>query len=545
MAPLIFNKFVREFFMHAKYIFITGGVVSSLGKGITAASIGLLLKSRGYKVVNQKFDPYLNVDPGTMDPYQHGEVFVTEDGGETDLDLGHYERFTDVPLRKFNSTSAGKIFLSIFEKERRGVYKGGTVQVVPHVTDEIQNHIMKAEIEEEADFIISEIGGTVGDIEALPFIEAIRQMRYKVGKENCMYIHLGLLPYLKASGEVKTKPMQHSVKELLSFGIQPDALICRSEKKVSASVRKKLSLFSNVPEEAIIENLNVSSIYDVPLKLEGAGLGAVICKAFGLAEREPHLDEWKKMTDLYHNPEKKVKIVVVGKYVELLDAYLSVAEALTSAGIYHKAGVDIIWLDSKTIHNEEDARASLSEADGILVPGGFGKNGIEGMFLAIKYARENNIPYLGICLGMQLAAIEYARNVLGIEHATSTEFEADAKEPLIILIEGKNREMIGGTLRLGLYSCSLKEGSAAKTIYGKDEIKERHRHRYEFNNAYRARFENSDMILSGINTEKDLVEMIELKGHKWFVACQFHPEFASRPNRAHPLFRAFIGATLK
>ncbi len=531
--------------MHSKYIFITGGVVSSLGKGITAASIGLLLKSRGYRVVNQKFDPYLNVDPGTMDPYQHGEVFVTEDGGETDLDLGHYERFTDVALRKFNSTSAGKVYLSIFEKERRGVYRGGTVQVVPHMTDEIQNHIMKAEAEDSPDFIISEIGGTVGDIEARPFIEAIRQMRYKVGKDNCMFIHLGLLPYLHSSGEVKTKPMQHSVKELLSLGIQPDVLICRSEKRVSGPVRDKLSLFSNVPEEAIIENINVSSIYDVPLKLEEAGLGSAICKTFGLEESLPNLDEWKCMAELYHHPEKKVKIVVVGKYVELPDAYLSVVEALTSAGIYHKVGVDISWLDSKSIKSESDVANACLGADGVLVPGGFGKSGIEGMFFAIQYARVHNIPYLGICLGMQLAVIEYARNVLGILGATSTEFESDATDPVITLIEGKDREMIGGTLRLGLYSCHLKDGSLAKNIYGTAEIKERHRHRYEFNNAYRQTFDASDMVLSGINKEKNLVEMVELKGHKWFVASQFHPEFASRPNRAHPLFKAFIGAALE
>ena len=536
---------VAKYFMHSRYIFITGGVVSSLGKGITAASIGLLLKSRGYSVVNQKFDPYLNVDPGTMDPYQHGEVFVTQDGAETDLDLGHYERFTDVALKKFNSTSAGKVYLSIFEKERRGAYNGGTVQVVPHVTDEIQLHIMKAEREEAPDFIISEIGGTVGDIEALPFIEAIRQMRYKVGKENCMFIHLGLLPFLKASGEVKTKPMQHSVKELLSFGIQPDSLICRSEKKITPSVKSKLSLFSNVPEEAIIENITTSSIYDVPLKLEEAGLGSVICKAFNMEEKKPKLEEWKKMAELYSNPLKRVSIAVVGKYVELADAYLSVTEALTSAGIYHKTGINIVWVDSKKLKNIEDVKKSLLNVDGILVPGGFGKSGIEGIFLTCQYARENNIPFLGICLGMQIAIIEYARNVLGIKEATSTEFDVSAKDPLITLIEGKNNEIIGGTLRLGLYSCTLKEGSLAESIYNRKEIKERHRHRYEVNNAYKNRFKDSSMLFSGINEEKDLVEMIELKDHKWFVASQFHPEFASRPNRCHPLFKSFVEATLK
>lgn len=531
--------------MHSKYIFITGGVVSSLGKGITAASIGLLLKSRGYSVVNQKFDPYLNVDPGTMNPYQHGEVFVTEDGGETDLDLGHYERFTDTALKKFNSTSAGKVYLSIFEKERRGVYKGGTVQVVPHVTDEIQRHIMRAEKEENPDFIISEIGGTVGDIEALPFIEAIRQIRYKVGKQRCMFIHLGLLPYLKASGEVKTKPMQHSVKELLSFGIQPDVLVYRSEKRVGSSVKKKLSLFSNVKEDAIIENINASSIYDVPLNLEAEGLGSVICKTFQMEEKKPCLDEWRAMVNSYHNPEREVNIAVVGKYVELKDAYLSVSEALTSAAIYHKAKVNINLIDAKSLKNEDFTSVVLLEADGVLVPGGFGSSGIEGMFLAIKYAREKNIPFFGICLGMQLAVIEYARNVLGIKEATSTEFDPDAKEPVITIIEGKNQQDIGGTLRLGLYPCILKEKSIVKEVYKEKEIKERHRHRYEVNPSYKERFKDSSLVFSGINEELGLVEIVELKDHKWFVATQFHPEFASRPNRAHPLFRDFIAATLR
>ena len=404
---------------------------------------------------------------------------------------------------------------------------------------------MKAEKEEAPDFIISEIGGTVGDIEALPFIEAIRQMRYTVGKENCMFIHLGLLPYLKASGEVKTKPMQHSVKELLSFGIQPDALVCRSEKKMSESVKAKLSLFSNVKEEAIIENVTVSSIYDVPLKLEEAGLGSVICKTFNIEDRSPSLDKWKEMTKLYHNPLRRVSVAIVGKYVELQDAYLSVIEALTSAGIAHKVGVDIVWVDSKKLKTEEDVSEALKGVKGILIPGGFGKKGIEGMFLTSKYARENNIPYLGICLGMQVALIEYARNVLGIKEASSAEFEADTKEPIIALMEGKNREMIGGTLRLGLYPCSLKKGSLAEKIYGKEEIKERHRHRYEFNNDYKEKFANSSLEFAGINKEKNLVEMIELKDHKWFVATQFHPEFASRPNKPHPLFKSFIEASLK
>ena len=370
-------------------------------------------------------------------------------------------------------------------------------------------------------------------------------MRYTVGKDNCMFIHLGLLPYLKASGEVKTKPMQHSVKELLSFGIQPDALVCRSEKKMSESVKAKLSLFSNVREESIIENVTVPSIYDVPLKLEEAGLGSVICKTFNIEDRTPSLDSWKEITELYHNPERRVSIAIVGKYVELQDAYLSVAEALTSAGIAHKAGVDIVWVDSKRLKNEEDVRLALKNVQGVLVPGGFGKKGIEGMFLTCKYARENNVPYLGICLGMQVALIEYARNVISIKEATSTEFEPNTKEPLITLMEGKNREVIGGTLRLGLYPCFLKKDSLVQKIYGKEEIKERHRHRYEFNNSYKEKLESSSLVFSGINKEKNLVEMIELKDHKWFVATQFHPEFASRPNKPHPLFKSFIEATLK
>ena len=530
--------------MKSKFIFITGGVVSSLGKGLTAASIGMLLKSRGYSVVNQKFDPYLNVDPGTMNPYQHGEVFVTEDGGETDLDLGHYERFTDVPLHKFNSTSAGKVYLAILDRERAGGYNGGTVQVVPHVTDEIQSRIIGTAEQTGADFVISEIGGTVGDIEALPFIEAIRQIRYTVGKENCMFVHLGLLPYLKECGEIKTKPMQHSVKELLSFGIQPDILICRSEKRLSKSTREKLSLFSNIPQDAIIENLTAKSIYEVPLMLEEAGLGKVLCKLFNIENKEPNLEEWKKMVQTYYNPEKEITIALVGKYVELPDAYLSVAEALTAAGIYHKTSIKLLWIDSKKIETKEDAAAFLKDADGIIVPGGFGDRGINGMLLTAQFARENKIPYFGICLGMQISAIEYALNALHIEEANSSEFDKNAKNPVIDLMPDQKDVKIGGTLRLGLYRCMIAEGSLAEKAYKSHEIQERHRHRYEFNNLYREKFDNSDMLFSGLNPERNLVEIVELKSHPWFVAVQFHPEFASRPNKPHPLFRDFIKAAV-
>lgn len=527
----------------SKFIFITGGVVSSLGKGITAASIGLLLKSRGYSVVNQKLDPYLNIDPGTMNPFQHGEVFVTEDGGETDLDLGHYERFTDVALHKYNSTSAGKVYQAILDRERAGGYNGATVQVVPHVTDEIKRRILKPR-ENNPDFIISEIGGTVGDIEAQPFIEAIRQIRFEVGKENTVFIHLGLLPFLKGCGEIKTKPMQHSVKELLSFGIQPDILICRCEHKITAGVREKLSLFSNVSVEAIIENVNAASIYEVPLMLEKNGLGKVLCKFLGVEEREPKLDEWKAMVEAHKKPTQELSIALVGKYVDLHDAYLSVSEALTAACIFHKAKLNLIWIDSTDISSPESAAEKLSQVDGIIVPGGFGSRGIEGMIFTAQYARQNKVPFFGICLGMQISVIEFARNVLNLKGANSTEFEPDCVYPVIDLMADQRTDKIGGTLRLGLYPCALRDGSITKAAYGKTEIAERHRHRYEFNNKYRETFEKAGMVFSGINEERNLVEIIELKAHPHFIATQFHPEFTSRPNRPNPLFSAFIEKSL-
>ncbi|CEM63043.1 CTP synthase [Treponema phagedenis] len=531
--------------MNTKFIFITGGVVSSLGKGITAASIGLLLKSRGLSVVNQKCDPYLNIDPGTMNPYQHGEVFVTEDGGETDLDLGHYERFTDVAVRKFNSTTAGKVYLAILDRERNGEYDGGTVQVVPHVTDEIQSRIMRAAEQTNPDIVITEIGGTVGDIESLPFIEAIRQIRYAVGKDRSVFIHLGLLPYLKECGEIKTKPMQHSVKELLGFGIQPDIIMCRSEKKLTQSVREKLSLFCNVDQDAIIENLTAKSIYEVPLMLEKAGLGKTICKLFHIEDTKPELTDWEKMLYTFYHPEKEITVALVGKYIELPDAYLSVSEALTAAGIYHKTNVKQIWIDAEKITSREEAEKQLKDVAAIIVPGGFGDRGVEGMVFTAEYARTKKIPYFGICLGMQVAVIEFARHVLHLENASSTEFQKHCEHPVIDLMPDQQGVNLGGTLRLGLCTCSINQNTLTEQIYKQHEIRERHRHRYEFNNIYRTQFEESEMTLAGINPERNLVEIIELKNHPWYVAVQFHPEFASRPNRPHPLFREFIGAAIK
>ncbi len=531
--------------MKAKFIFITGGVVSSLGKGITAASIGLLLKSRGVKVVNQKFDPYLNIDPGTMNPYQHGEVFVTVDGGETDLDLGHYERFTDVPLHRFNNTTAGKVYLSILDRERSGGYQGNTVQVIPHVTDEIKSRILKTGEETGADVVITEVGGTVGDIESLPFIEAIRQIKYTVGKDNCIFIHLGLLPYLKECGELKTKPMQHSVKELLGFGIQPDIIMCRSEKPLTKSIREKLGLFCNVGQNAIIENLSAKSIYEVPLMLENEGLGKTLCSLLDLPNSEPDLADWKEMVRRYYHPEKEITIALVGKYVELHDAYLSVAEALTAGGIHHSARVKIDWIDSERITDLDKAEELLGKAAGIIVPGGFGDRGTAGMMVAARYARENKVPYFGICLGMQIAVIEFARNVLSLADANSSEFNQQTPHPVIDLMPDQQGVKLGGTLRLGEFRCVLAEGSKAEKAYRLHDIVERHRHRYEFNNLYRDSFEQSEMALTGRNPERNLVEIVELPAHPWFVGVQFHPEFASRPNKPHPLFRDFVGASVE
>jgi CTP synthase len=479
-----------------------------------------------------------------MNPFQHGEVFVTEDGGETDLDLGHYERFTDVPLHRYNNHTAGKVYLSILDRERNGGYQGNTVQVIPHVTDEIKNRIMQTAKETDAEVVITEVGGTVGDIESLPFIEAIRQIRQTVGHENCIFVHLGLLPYLKECGELKTKPMQHSVKELLGFGIQPDIIMCRSEKSITKSIREKLALFCNVRPDCIIENLSAKSIYEVPLMLENEGLGKILCRLLGLGQTEPDLTEWAAMVQRYYHPEKEVHIALVGKYVELHDAYLSVAEALTAGGIFHNARVKIDWVDSEKITDQDKAAELLGKAQGIIVPGGFGDRGTGGMILAAQYARERKVPYFGICLGMQISVIEFARNVLGMRDANSSEFNPGSEYPVIDLMPDQHGVQMGGTLRLGVCRCIISEGSKAEKAYKVHDIQERHRHRFEFNNLYRDRFESSEMRLAGLNPERNLVEIVEIKDHPWFVGVQFHPEFGSRPNRPHPLFRDFIGAAL-
>lgn len=531
-----------------KYIFITGGVVSSLGKGIAAASLGLLLKSRGLTVVNQKFDPYLNIDPGTMNPYQHGEVFVTDDGAETDLDLGHYERFTDTCLSQSSNTTAGRVYLSILTRERAGGYNGGTVQVIPNVTDEIRTRMLLSAKETGADVIITEIGGTIGDIESLPFVEAIRQIKYEVGSQNCAYIHLTLLPFMKKAGELKSKPTQHSVKELQGLGIQPDIIMLRSEMPVDKGSREKIALFCNVEADSIIQNLNAKSIYEVPLMLENEGLGSAVCKALHMPEetlpKKSDLSEWAAMVRRLYAPEKKVTVALVGKYIELHDAYLSVVESLTHGGIANNAEVVIDWVAAEQLDNMETVKCRLSSAQAIIVPGGFGGRGIEGMVLTAQYAREQGVPYFGICLGMQIAVIEYARNVLCLEHAHSTEINGDTPYPVIDLMPDQNGIVLGGTLRLGTFHCTLTEGSLAYKAYRCTDISERHRHRYEFNNAYRAQFEKSTMKLTGINGERNLIEIVELEDHPWMLAVQFHPEFKSRPNRAHPLFKDFIAAAL-
>lgn len=528
-----------------KYVFITGGVVSSLGKGIAAASLGLILKSRGLKIVNQKFDPYLNIDPGTMNPYQHGEVFVTDDGAETDLDLGHYERFTDENLSRSSNTTAGRVYLSILNREREGGYHGGTVQVIPNVTDEIRRRILLPAEETGADVIITEIGGTVGDIESLPFIEAIRQIRREVGSQNCAYIHLTLLPYLKTAQELKSKPTQHSVKELQGLGIQPDIIMVRSEVPVDAGTRAKLSLFCDVDPSSIIQNVNAKSIYEIPLIMEREGLGKAVCKALQIEDRPSHLEDWALMVDKLYHPAKKVKIALVGKYVKLHDAYLSVVESLLHGGIYNSAEVSIDWVDAEALTNREKTAGRLESADGIIVPGGFGNRGIEGMVFAAEFARTRRVPYFGICLGMQIQVIEFARNVLKMADADSTEINKDTPFPVIDLMPDQNGVILGGTLRLGKYECTLSSGSLAEKSYGEGTVWERHRHRYEFNNAYRENFDAAGLKLTGINRERDLVEIVELQSHPWMLGVQFHPEFKSRPNRPHPLFREFIRSAVE
>lgn len=526
---------------NTKYIFVTGGVVSSLGKGIVASSLGRLLKERGYKVTIQKFDPYLNVDPGTMSPYQHGEVFVTEDGAETDLDLGHYERFINENLTKYNNLTSGRVMSRIIEKERRGDFLGGTVQTVPHVTDEIKRNIKLAGEKTGADFVITEIGGTIGDIESDPFIEAIRQWKREAGRENIAYIHVTLLPYLKAAGELKTKPTQHSVKTLQGLGVAPDVIVVRSEHPVDQNIKKKISIFCDIDEEAVIESEDAKSLYEIPLTMEKLGLADVICKHFNLENKKPSLAEWSKMVDKFKHPKKSLKVAVVGKYVELKDAYISIHESIEHAGFNLDTKVEIDYLKA----GDFDVKC-LSNYDGILVPGGFGDRGIDGKIDAIQFARENKIPFFGICLGMQMACVEFARNVLGYKDATSTEFDKDTKTPVISLMEEQEGiEDMGGTMRLGAYPCVLKDDSIAAQVYGNTEVSERHRHRYEFNNTYREEFEKAGMDIVGVSPNGKYVEVVEIKNHPYFVACQYHPEFKSRPNRPHPLFTGWIKAAIK
>lgn len=530
--------------MATKYIFVTGGVASSLGKGITAASLGRLLKSRGLKVSIQKFDPYINIDPGTMSPYQHGEVFVTDDGAETDLDLGHYERFIDENLSKNSNVTTGKIYWSVIQKERKGEYLGGTVQVIPHITNEIKSKVYKVAKERDVDVVITEIGGTVGDIESLPFLEAIRQIKYEVGHENVLFIHVTLVPYLGKAGELKTKPTQHSVKDLRSIGIQPDIIVCRSEKPLSREMKDKIGLFCNIDGESVIQNLDAPTLYEVPLMLHEEGLDKLVIKKLGIDAKEIDLTEWKAIVDRLKNLKHRVKIALVGKYVELHDAYMSVVESLKHAGIYNDAEVEIDWVNACDV-DENNYQEVLKDADGILVPGGFGDRGIEGKILAIKYARENNVPFLGICLGMQCAVIEFARNVVGLTGANSSEIDPETPYPVIDLMDDqKDIDEKGGTMRLGLYPCKLKQGTFSFEAYKDEIIYERHRHRYEFNNEYRSQITKKGMVLAGTSPDDRLVEIVEIPSHKWFVGAQFHPEFKSRPNRPHPLFRDFVKASL-
>src|SRR5512133_53460 len=529
----------------AKYIFVTGGVVSSLGKGITAASIGVLLKSRGLRVIHQKFDPYLNVDPGTMNPYQHGEVYVTDDGAETDLDLGHYERFTGVTTNRNCNYTSGRIYDAIIKKERRGDYLGGTVQVVPHVTSQICDSI-RSVVTNDVDVVISEIGGTVGDIESLPYLEALRQFRQQEGKNNVLFIHVTLIPYLHRAGEVKTKPTQHSVGRLSEIGIIPDILICRTEKHLDKDVRKKLSLFCNVDEEAVVECMDAeNTIYEVPLQFAEQDLDTVIVDNLGLRGGRRNLRPWREYCDKVINADQVVEIGIVGKYSELLDAYKSIHESLNHAGAAHTAKVKIKNISAEDIE-KNGAEHELKGLGGILVPGGFGARGVEGKIKAVTYAREKKIPYFGICYGMHMAVIEFARNVLKLKDADTTENIQDTKNPVIHLMEEQKRVMnLGGTMRLGAFPCELKKSSIVRKSYGKDSISERHRHRFEFNNNYREQFEKAGMSLSGLSPNGLLVEIVELEDHPWFIAVQFHPEFKSRPIDPHPLFRDFIGASLK
>lgn len=529
-----------------KYIFVTGGVVSSLGKGITAASLGRLLKNRGLQVTIQKFDPYINVDPGTMSPYQHGEVFVTEDGAETDLDLGHYERFIDIDLNKYSNVTTGKIYSTVLKKERRGDYLGGTVQVIPHITNEIKDKVFRAGKQTNADVVITEIGGTVGDIESLPFLEAIRQIKSDIGRDNVMYLHCTLVPFIKAAGELKTKPTQHSVKELRSLGIQPDAIVLRSEMAISQDMKEKIASSCDLEVNAVVECIDADTLYDVPLALQRQNLDQFVCDHFKLECPPADMTEWSAMAAHVTNLKKTVRIALVGKYVELQDAYISVVESLKHAGYPYDTDIEVKWINSEDV-TADNAEELLGNADGILVPGGFGDRGIQGKIEAIHYARTRKIPFLGICLGMQLATIEFARNVLHLEGAHSSEIDPLTPHPVIDLLpEQKDISDLGGTLRLGVYPCRLQEGTKTKEAYGnEDVIYERHRHRFEFNNQYRVQMEEKGFVFSGTSPDGRLIETIEIKDHPWFIASQYHPEFKSRPNRPHALFHGFVGASLK
>ncbi|WP_125706896.1 CTP synthase [Companilactobacillus zhongbaensis] len=526
-----------------KYIFITGGVVSSLGKGIVAASLGRLLRNRGLKVTMQKFDPYINVDPGTMSPYQHGEVYVTNDGTETDLDLGHYERFIDNDLNKYSNVTTGKIYSEVIRRERHGDYNGATVQVIPHITDMIKQKITRAATTTDSDVIITEVGGTVGDIESTPYLEALRQMKADVGSENVVYIHTTLVPYLKAAGEMKTKPTQHSVKELRGIGIQPNILVVRTEKPMPQNMKDKIASFCDVDSEAVIESRDASSIYDVPLNLQAQDFDDIVCHYLHMETKPSDMTNWNKLVDRIHNLKHKTKITLVGKYTKLQDAYISVTEALNAAGYVYNTDIDIEKISADEI-TEDNVADLLKDTDGIIVPGGFGTRGLEGMITTIKYARENDVPYLGVCLGMQMASIEFARNVVGIKDATTGEVDPDAENKVIdLMADQKDIENVGGTLRLGAYPCKLKDGTKTAAAYDNQSvIQERHRHRYEFNNAYRKQFEEHGLVFSGVSPDNHLVEIIEIPENKFHVAAQYHPEFLSRPTQPEGLFKAFIGA---
>lgn len=532
--------------MGTKYIFVTGGVVSSLGKGIIAASLGKLLTARGYTVANQKFDPYINVDPGTMSPFQHGEVFVTDDGAETDLDLGHYERFTDTNLSQINNVTSGSVYQTVINKERKGDYLGGTVQTIPHITNEIKSRIVKAKNQFKTDFLIIEIGGTIGDIESLPFIEAIRQFKTEVGYGNALSIHCTLLPYLPTSGELKTKPSQHSVTVLRSYGLQPEVLVCRTTRSIPKTEKEKLALFCSVPKEAVIECKDMKSIYEVPLALEEQKLASVVLQRLGMEDKKPNLTSWTKLVEKIKNPQKTVKVAIAGKYTKLSDAYISVVESLKHAGYANHANIDIKWINAEECLEYDEAKGMLKDVQAVVVPGGFGIRGIEGKLNVVRYARENNLPFLGLCLGMQCAVIEYARNVVGLKDANSTEFDENTPYPVIdLMLEQKNIQGYGGTMRLGKYECHIKKGSKANEAYGTTKIFERHRHRYEVNNEYIDKLRKAGLVFSGFSPDGMLAEIIELPELDWFVGSQFHPEFKSRPENPHPLFYGLVTTAVK